>query len=167
MLYSACLHTIWQIKHWRCLWFAHAKYNNYTELAVKVPELTVVSPISSSPPQPTQTKYCNPPAHAPRVTEHIRMYIHSKTMWHYDIKYIPYKFWWFSTCTLELFMYIIYFLYYWHTSFCRFTSAPSSTSSLITPVLPFLAAIISAESPSCMYIMYCVLAHWTCCKGTS
>ena len=54
-----------------------------------------------------------------------------------------------------------------HTWSCRFKSAPSFTSSLTTPVLPIKAAIVNAEYPSCMYIMYCVLTHWTWCKGTS
>ena len=63
----------------------------------------------------------------------------------------------------QLFMYIMCLLHYWHTLFCRFKSAPPSTSSLTTPVLPLRAASISAECPSCMYIMYCVLTHWTCC----
>ena len=58
------------------------------------------------------------------------------------------------------------FMYHWHTLFRRFKSAPASTSSL-TPVKPLPRAIISAESPSCMYIMYCALTHWTCCKGGS
>ena len=62
----------------------------------------------------------------------------------------------------QLFMYIMYLLY--HTLFCRFKSTPAFTSSLITPVLPSLAATISTEYPSCMYIMYCVL-NKTWCKG--
>ena len=67
-----------------------------------------------------------------------------------------------------MFFPVMYLLYYWHTLFCRFKSAPLSISSLTTPVLPSLTATISAESPSCMYIyiMYCVLTHWTWCKGT-
>ena len=53
---------------------------------------------------------------------------------------------------------------YWHTLSCRFKSAPLSTRSLTTPVSHLLAAHISGEYPTCIYVCI-VYEHWTCYKG--
>ena len=49
--------------------------------------------------------------------------------------------------------------FYWHTLSCRSTLAPAFTSSGITSVLPFPAAIISAENPSCVMTVMCCKTH--------